>query len=63
MAKAEFNNKTALFACNLSLSLRKKLVKCYTWSITFYDAEPWALQKVMKCGGGEGWRISVGPIV
>jgi len=29
--KAAFNQKT-LFAIKLDLNLRKKLVKCYTWS-------------------------------
>jgi hypothetical protein len=30
----------------LDLNLRKKLVNCYIWSIAFYDAETWTLQKV-----------------
>ena len=33
MAKAAFINKTALFTSTLDLELRKKLVKCYIWSI------------------------------
>jgi hypothetical protein len=54
----------------LALNLRKKLVKCYNWSTALYGAETWTLQKnirntykVLKCGAGEGWRTSVGPIV
>ena len=33
MAKAAFNKKKALFTTTLDLELRKKLVKCYIWSI------------------------------
>ena len=33
MAKAAFNKKRALFTSTLDLKLRKKLVKCYIWSI------------------------------
>ena len=36
MAKATFNKKRALFTSTLDLELRKKLVKCYVWSIAFY---------------------------
>ena len=39
MAKAAFNKKRALFTSTLDLELRKKLVKCYIWSIALYDAE------------------------
>jgi hypothetical protein len=54
----------------LDLDLRKKLVKCYILSVALYGAETWTLQavdqkhlKVLKCGVGEGWRRSVGPIM
>jgi hypothetical protein len=46
MAKAAFNKKKALFTCKLDLNLRKKLVKCYIWSIALHGAETWTLQKV-----------------
>ena len=46
MAKAAFNKKRALFTRTLDLELRKKLVKCYIWSITLYDAETWTLRAV-----------------
>ena len=49
MAKAAFNKKN-LLTSNLDLNLRKKLVKCYVWSMALY-------------GAGEGWRRSVGPIM
>jgi hypothetical protein len=46
MAKAAFNKKKTLFTSNLDLNLRRKLVKCYIWSIAFYGAETWTLRKV-----------------
>ena len=33
MAKAAFNKNKGLFTSTLDLELRKKLVKCYIWSI------------------------------
>jgi hypothetical protein len=45
MAKAVFNKK-ALFTSKMYLELRKKLVKCYIWSIALYDAETWKLRAV-----------------
>ena len=54
----------------LLLELRKKLVKCYIWSIDLYGAETWMLQavdqkhwKVLRCCAGEEWKGSVGPIM
>jgi hypothetical protein len=54
----------------LYLELRKKLVKCYVWSIALYGAETWTLPevdqkhlKVLKCGAGGGWKRSVGLIM
>jgi len=46
MAKAAFNTKRTLFTSPLDLELRKKLVKCYTWSIALYGAETWTLRAV-----------------
>jgi len=70
MAKAAFNEKKTLFTSKLDLNLRKKLVKCYTWSMALYGAETWRLRqqitntwRVLKCGAGEGWKRSVGPIM
>ena len=67
MAKAALNKKT-LFTNTLDLELRKKLVKCYIWSIALSGAENWTLRavdqkhlEVLKCGAGEGWKRSVGP--
>jgi hypothetical protein len=38
MAKAAFSKKRAHFTSTLDLELRKKLVKCYIWSIALYGA-------------------------
>jgi hypothetical protein len=46
LAKAAFNEKKTLVTSKLDLNLRKKLVKCYIWSIAFYGAEKWTLWKV-----------------
>ena len=35
-----------LFTSTLDLELRKKLVKCYVWSIALYGAETWTLPAV-----------------
>jgi hypothetical protein len=44
MTKAAFNKKT-LFNSKLDLNLRKKLVKCYIWSMDLYGAaETWTLR-------------------
>jgi hypothetical protein len=46
MAKGIFNNKKVLFTSKMDLELRKKLVKCYIWSIALYGAETWTLRAV-----------------
>jgi hypothetical protein len=46
MKKAAFNKKKTLFTSKLDLNLRKKLVKCYIWSIALCCAETWTLRKV-----------------
>jgi hypothetical protein len=33
MAKIAFSKKKAVFTCKLDINLRKKLIKCYIWSI------------------------------
>jgi hypothetical protein len=44
MAKAEFNKKKNIFTSKLDLNLRKKLVKCYIWSVALYGAETWTIR-------------------
>jgi hypothetical protein len=46
MAKAAFNKKKTLFTNKLDLNLRKRLVKCYIWSIALYGAETWSLKGI-----------------
>ena len=46
MAKAAFNKNRPLFTSTLDLELRKKLVKCYIWSIALYGAETGTLRAV-----------------
>jgi hypothetical protein len=46
IAKAAFNKKKNLFTSKLDFNLRKKLVKCYIWSIALYGAETWTLRKI-----------------
>jgi len=46
MGKAAFNKKMTLFTSTLDLELRKKLVKCYVWSIALYGAQTWTLRAV-----------------
>jgi hypothetical protein len=38
------NKKKTLFTSKLDLNLRKKLVKCYIWSMAFYGADTWTLR-------------------
>jgi len=60
MAKAAFNKKRALFTSTLDLELRKKLVKCYIWSIALYRAETWMVraedQKQLESSKMWCWR-------
>jgi hypothetical protein len=42
----QHSTRRTLFTSKLDLNLRKKLVKCYIWSIALYGAETWTLRKV-----------------
>jgi len=46
MAKGAFNKTRALFTSTLDMELKKKLVKCYIWSIALYGADTWTLRAV-----------------
>ena len=46
MGKAAFNKNRTLFTSTFDLELRKKLVKCYVWSIALYGAEALTLRAV-----------------
>ena len=56
MIKAAFKKKN-LFTSKLDLNLRKKLVKCYVWSMALYGAETWKLQATdqKRLGSFEMW--------
>ena len=45
-SKGAFNKKRALFTSTLDLKLRKKLLKCYIWSIALYGAETWTIRAI-----------------
>jgi hypothetical protein len=42
------SSRRRLFASKLHLNLRKKLVRCYIWSIALYGAETWTIQKEIR---------------
>ena len=44
MAKAAFSKKNTLFTSKWDINLRKKLIKCYIWSMALYGAETWTLR-------------------
>ena len=45
IAKAAFNKKMKLFKSKLDFNLRKRLVRCYVWSIALYGAETRTLRE------------------
>jgi hypothetical protein len=46
MEKAAFHKKMVLSTSKMDLEMRKKLEKCYIWSIALYGAKPWTLRAV-----------------
>jgi len=70
IAKAVFNKKKTLFTSKLTLNLRKKLKKCYIWTVAVYVSDIWTLRKVdrkylglLKPGAEEGCKRLVGRIM
>ena len=45
MAKEAFNRKRSIFCGPLKKELRKRLVKCFVWSVVLYCAETWTLRR------------------
>ena len=45
MAKEAFNRKRSSFYGRLEKELRKRLVKCFAWSVALYGAETLTLQQ------------------
>ena len=54
IAKEAFNKKISLLTSKLNIELKKKLVRCYVWSIALYGSE--TIWKALKCGAGGEWR-------
>jgi hypothetical protein len=55
-AKDAFNMKRKLFvSSNISLQIRKNLVKAYVWSNAWYGSETWIIGDTKE----EDWRHSV----
>ena len=44
MAKEAFNRKRSIFCGPLEKELRKRLLKCFEWSVALYGAETWTLR-------------------
>ena len=45
MAKEAFNRKRSIFCGPLEKELRKRLVKCFVWSVALYGSETWILRR------------------
>ena len=41
----QHSTRKTLFTNKLALNLRKKLVRCYTWSVALYSVENWTLRR------------------
>ena len=48
MAKEAFIRKRSIFCGPLEEELRKRLVKCFVWSVVLYGAETWTLRPYEK---------------
>lgn len=48
VAKEAFNKKKKLLCEPINKNLRKRLVKCYIWSVALYGAETWTMRKIDK---------------
>ena len=64
MAKEAFNRKRSIFYGPLEKELRKRLVKCFVWSVVLYVQRPGHYDgmsknnwKHFRCGYGEGWSV------
>jgi hypothetical protein len=48
IAKEVFNRKISLLTWELNIKLKKKLIRCYVWSIALYGSETWKLRKLER---------------
>ena len=44
MTREVFNRKISLLTSKLNIKVRKKLVRCYVWSVALYGSETWKLK-------------------
>ena len=45
MGKNSFNRRKTLFTSKMDIGLKKRLIKCFVWSVVLYAAETWTLRK------------------
>ena len=45
MVKEAFDRKISIFCGSLEKELKKRLVKCFVWSVALYGAETWTLRR------------------
>ena len=45
IAKEAFNRRKNVFCGPMDIGLRKRLVKCFVWSVALYGAETWTLRR------------------
>ena len=57
LAKQAFVNLKEFFKSGVNLSLKKRLLECYVWSVVLYGSETWTLSKAMQArlGSFEMW--------
>src|SRR5215813_4188104 len=57
MAKEVFNNKKIILCGPMKKELRKRLIKCYVWSVLLYGCETWTLRSkdIKKLKAFEMW--------
>lgn len=46
MAKSAFVKKRSLLSSDMKVTLRKKLIKSYVWTVVLYGPETWTLKKI-----------------
>ena len=66
MEKEDFNKKRSIFCGPLEKELRKRLVKCFVWSVALYGAETWTHDgmcknewKHLRFGNSERWTDKI----
>jgi hypothetical protein len=46
ITKETFNRNMSLLTSKLNIALKKKLFRCYVWSVALYSPETWTLRKL-----------------